>query len=75
MFKYVIKNKQKNYGPFYGWGSTVSKVQIHYEEIVYFTTKFPEDPGTHFIDLGRMKGFFQFSNLLVKFYLFKETGH
>ena len=21
-----------------------------------FTTKFPEIPGTHFIDLGRMKG-------------------
>ena len=21
-----------------------------------FTTKFPDTPGTHFIDLGRMKG-------------------
>ena len=23
---------------------------------LFFTTKFPEIPGTHFIDLGRMKG-------------------
>ena len=23
---------------------------------LFFTTKFPETPGTHFIDLGRMKG-------------------
>ena len=29
--------------PFYGWG-------------LIFTTKFPEIPGTHFIDLGKMKG-------------------
>ena len=29
----------------------------NFEEAVYFfTTKFPERPGTHFIDLRRMKG-------------------
>ena len=29
----------------------------HFEEAVYFfTIQFPEIPGTHFIDLGRMKG-------------------
>ena len=28
----------------------------HFEEAVYFLPKFPEIPGTHFIDLGRMKG-------------------
>ena len=27
----------------------------HFEEAVYFLP-FPEIPGTHFIDLGRMKG-------------------
>ena len=34
--------------PFYGWGST--------ESSLLFTTKFPEIPGTYFIDLGRIKG-------------------
>ena len=30
--------------------------QCYFEEAVYFfTTKFPDIPGTHFIDLGRMK--------------------
>ena len=29
----------------------------NFEEAVYFfTTEFPERPGTHFIDLRRMKG-------------------
>ena len=52
MFNYVIKKNEKNYG----LGSTVSKLQSHFEETVYFTTKSPEDHGTHFIDLRRMKG-------------------
>ena len=30
--------------------------QSHFKEAGFFTTKFPEIPGTHFIDLGRMKG-------------------
>ena len=33
---------------FYGWGSTGGSL--------LFTTKFPEIPGTHLIDLGRMGG-------------------
>ena len=37
--------------PIYGWCSTASRL-----EPLLFTTKFPEIPGTHFIDLGRMKG-------------------
>ena len=42
--------------PFYGWGSTASSLQSHYEEAVYFfTTNFAEIPGTHLINLGRMK--------------------
>ena len=40
--------------PFYGWGSFASRVQSHYKEAVY-TTKFPEIPGTHLIELRRMK--------------------
>ena len=43
--------------PFYAWGSTASRLQRHFEEAVLpLTTKFPEIPDTHLIDLGRMKG-------------------
>ena len=41
--------------PFYGWGSTASRTEPLRGGILLFTTKFPEIPGTHFIDLGRMK--------------------
>ena len=37
---------------FYGWGSTVLKLQSHYVE----TTRSPEVPGTHLIGLGKMTG-------------------
>ena len=40
--------------PFYGWGSTASRRQPLRGGL--FTTKFPEIPGTHFIDFRRMKG-------------------
>ena len=36
--------------PFYGWGLTASRGSL------LFTTKFPEIPGTHFIDHEKMKG-------------------
>ena len=42
--------------PFYGWGSTASRLESLQGGSLLFTTKFPEIPGTHFIDLGRMKG-------------------
>ena len=42
--------------PFYGWGSTASRLDSLRGGSLLFTTKFPEIPGTHFIDLGRMKG-------------------
>ena len=35
--------------PFYGWGSSISRLHSHYEEIVSGV------PGTQLIDLGRMK--------------------
>ena len=41
---------------FYGWGSTVSRIQPLREGSLLFNIQFPEIPGTHFIDLGRMKG-------------------
>ena len=41
--------------PFYGWGSTASRLEPFQGGSLLFTTKFPEIPGTHFIDLGRMK--------------------
>ena len=42
--------------PFYGWGSTASRLEPLRGGSSLFTTKFPEISGTHFIDLGRMKG-------------------
>ena len=42
--------------PFYVWGSTASRPEPLQEGSLLFTTKLPEIPGTHFIDLGRMKG-------------------
>ena len=42
--------------PFYGWGSTASRLQPLRGGSLLFTIQFPEIPGTHFIDLGRMKG-------------------
>ena len=53
----VLKNFNfKNFmAPLYGWGSTASKLEPLRGGSLLFTTKFPEIPGTHFVDLGRMK--------------------
>ena len=48
--------KENFIAPFYGWGSTASRLEPLQRGSLLFTTKFPEIPGTHFIDLGRMKG-------------------
>ena len=51
------KKKKKNFmAPFYGWGSTTSRLEPLRGGSLLFTTKFPEIPGTHFINLRRMKG-------------------
>ena len=42
--------------PFYGWGSSASRLEPLRGGSLLFTTTFPEIPGTHFIDLRRMKG-------------------
>ena len=41
--------------PFYGWGSTASRLEPLRGGSLLFTIKFPEIPSTHFIDLIRMK--------------------
>ena len=42
--------------PFYGWGSTALRLEPLRGGSLLFTTKLSEIPGTHFIDLRRMKG-------------------
>ena len=42
--------------PFYGRGSTASRLEPLWGGSLLFTTKFPEIPGTDFINIGRMKG-------------------
>ena len=54
---FFFKKKKKIFmAPFYGWGLTASRLDPTRGRSLLFTTKFPEVPGTHFIDLGRMKG-------------------
>ena len=57
-FQYLcVQKKKKNFmASFYGWGSTASRLEPLRGGSLLFTTKSPEVPGTHFIDLGRMKG-------------------
>ena len=51
------KHIKKNFmAPFYGWGSTASRLAPLRGGSLLFTTKSPEIPGSDFIDLGRMKG-------------------
>ena len=57
ILQHKIALTKKNFMvPFYGWGSTVSRLEPLRGGSLLFTTKFPEIPGTHFIDLERMKG-------------------
>ena len=42
--------------PFRGWGSTASRLEQLQGGSFPFTTKFPENSGTHFTNLRRMKG-------------------
>ena len=38
--------------PFYRWGSTASRLEPLQGGGLLFTIRFPEIPGSHFIDLG-----------------------
>ena len=40
---------------FYRWGSTASRLEPLRGGTLHFNTQFPEIPGTHFVDPGRMK--------------------
>ena len=42
--------------PFYGLGSTASRLQPLWGGSLLYNTKFPEIPGIHVINVGRMKG-------------------
>ena len=42
--------------PFYGWGSTASRLEPLRGGSLLFTIKFSEISGTHFTDLESMKG-------------------
>ena len=49
--------KKRNFmAPFYGWGSTTSRLEPRQGGSLLFTTKSPEIHGTHFINLRRIKG-------------------
>ena len=53
---YFQLNLKKTLWPlFYGWGSTASRLELLQGGSLPFTTKFPDIPGMHFINLGRMK--------------------
>ena len=52
----IIYNFKNFMAPFYGWGSTASRLEPLRGGSLLFTIQFLEIPGTHFIDLGRMKG-------------------
>ena len=50
-------NKKDFMPPFCGQSSTTSRLELLLSRgSLLSTTKFPEIPGNHFIDLGRMKG-------------------
>ena len=48
------KTKKNFMAPFYGWVSTASRLKPLRGGSLLFTIQFPEIPGTHSIDLGRM---------------------
>ena len=53
----LINFKKKTFmAPFYRCSSTASRLESLRRGSLLFTTKFPEIPGTHFIDLGGMNG-------------------
>ena len=47
--------------PFNGWGSAALKLELLWGGNLLFTNKFPEIPGTHFTDHGKMKGWVDLS--------------
>ena len=54
---------------FYGWGSTASRLEPLWGGSLLFTTKFPEISGTHFVGLGRMKGWVDLGAIRMGFWM------
>ena len=53
----IFLKKKQLLAPFYGWRFNCLKAtEPLQEDSLLFTTKSPEIPGTHLIDLGMMKG-------------------
>ena len=50
-----VSLENKIYGPFLWMGSIASRLEPLGGGSLLFITKFPEIPGTHFIELGRME--------------------
>ena len=54
---YEEESLKKNImAPFYRWGSTALRLESLREGSLLFTNKFPEIPGTRFINFRRIKG-------------------
>ena len=51
-----ISLKKNFMAPFYGYDSTVLRLESHYKESLFLTTKHPGLPGIPLNDLGKMKG-------------------
>ena len=51
-----VKKTLNFMAPFYGWDSTASRLEPLRGGSLLFITNFPGISGTHFTDLGRMKG-------------------
>ena len=72
---------KKLYGPFfYWWGSIAARLEPLQGGSLLFTTKFPEIPGTYFINRGRMKDWVdliltQASEITCNFVNFSHTGY
>ena len=54
-FIFISKKNENLVALFYGWGLTDSRLEPLRGGSILFTTKFPEIPGTHFIDLEGWK--------------------
>ena len=54
--KHILMMKKTLWPRFMDGGSTASRLDPLQGGSLLFTTKFPEIPGTHFMDLVNMKG-------------------
>ena len=65
----ILQQKIYFMASFDGWGSTASRLEPLRGDSLLFTTKFPDIPGTHFTDLGRMKGWVDLGATQLVFFL------